>query len=369
MTTITLALDFGASSLRAIFTEQVFKTHLYIMQPEVCPVTPASIEYYTKSKIGTSDPTRSGWIETSGTCWAIGNLAQERFKASLQLEKRKFELALPKALALIGAISQLHQLPNGTHINLGAVLPYGEYHDRELFEQILREALTDFKFCGVEKYFTLETFLCLPEGGGVLAQGRQPGTSFQDLDLVVAMLGYRDVSLLFVSRGELSKGETQSLGFASLVKSVAQKTSLHNYQKLTLAICKAGSNVNPRSLTPLLNNVGEAYKDYELAKIQKAILDARAEYWLMLSEWLKGQIKSDVDEVIIAGGTAQYFKAELNTLLKFTKVIWCDQLEKRIRATFPDQIKPNSLEYRLADVYGLFFYLYARARNGVKSND
>lgn len=360
MSAITLALDFGGSGLRGIMTqEESFKPELFLMQPEVTLVTRESLEDYSNFRIGSSAPSMSAWVEYKGEFYAVGNLAT-RFKANLQLGKRKFELALPKVLAAVGAISETYKLANGTRINLGAVLPYGEFGDRDLFGQILSEALADFKFCGVEKSFSLDTFICLPEGGGVLTQGRPPGSSFRDLELIVLMLGFRDVSLLFVNKGEMADGVSEPFGFSNLISSVGKKTAIRDYHKLTAAICKAGRNINQRALQPLLNNVGDTYKEYQLAKITKAITEAKAQYWLMLSEWLKGQIKDQVDEIIVAGGTAQFLRPELNSLLGFTKVVWCDELEKRINASFSDQIKANSLQYRLGDVYGLFFYLHSR---------
>ncbi len=367
MTAITLALDFGGSGLRAIMTGESFKPELILMEPEVTLVTRESLEDYSKFRMGSTNPTHSAWIEYKGEFYAVGNLAKKRFKGNLQLGKRKFELALPKVLAAIGAISEIHELESGTSIRLGTLLPYGEYRDRDLFKGLLSEALSSFKFCGMEKSFVLDSFICLPEGGGVLTQGREPGSSFRDLELIVLMIGFRDVSVLFVDKGEMSKGVTAPLGFSNLVNSVAEKTSLYDYQKLTKAICKAGRNVNPKALLPLLENVGGAYKDHELSKIRKAITEARAEYWLMLKGWLEPQIKGNVDEIIVAGGTANFLRSELSSFLNFTKVLWCEELEKRINSTFPSHIKAASLDYRLGDVYGLFFYLHGRSGRAAKA--
>lgn len=360
MTAINLATDSGGSSLRGITAGKgEFNLALFQMEPEVTPVTLESLEHCQQFKIGSTDLSRNAYVEFADQYFAIGHLAKH-FKANLQLEKRKFELALPKVLALIGLISETYQVPNGAAFNLALLLPYSEYSDRDLFKQILTKALADYQFCGVKKSFVLETFICLPEGAGVLFYGREAGTSFQDLNITVSMLGYRDVSLLHINKGELSKGQSQSLGFYNFIKAVCEQTSLTDHEKLIIAICKAGHVVSPKALMPLLHNIGDSYKDYELNRIRRAILETKKQYWLMLSEWLKLQIKSDADEVIVAGGTAQYFRSELNSLLRFTKIQWCEELEKRIRATFPEQVKAHSLQYRLADVYGLFFYLYSR---------
>jgi hypothetical protein len=372
--TITVAVDSGSSGCRAVYTGEKFKLEFAFTLAEIAKVTPASITKHSETSLSSSftsdNPFLSSWIEYSGGVYAIGYLAKY-FKASPQLERRKFELTIPKALAMIGAISQKHKIPNGADINLALLLPWAEYADRFLFQTILKDALGEFKFCGVEKSFHLKTFVCLPEGAGVLFQGREPGTNFQDLDLAVLMLGFRDASLLFLNKG-VFRGMTEGLGFSNLVKSVAEKTSLRDLQKLTEIICKAGERVNPNALKPLLQNVDIAYRKYEQDRIRDAILEAKAQYWLTMSEWLKGQITGSEDEIIIAGGTARYLKSELNTLLSpliTGKLQWCEELEKRIRTTFPAQIKANSLEYRLADVYSLFFYLYNRIKNQGQGND
>lgn len=363
--TIAIAIDVGTSGSKGILTlGDSFNPECVATPPEVARVTLASLDTCSQTSLAEINPFQSSWIELEARIYAIGYLAR-CFTTSPPLERRKFESTIPKVLAMVGAISQKQELPNGTNICLALLLPWSEYSDRHLLEKILRDALSDFSFCNTPKSFNLETFICLPEGGAILFQGRNAGSNFQDLDLVVLMLGYRDASLLFLNKG-VFRGITEPLGFANLIKSVSEKTSVRDWQKLTEIICKAGSNVNPKALKPLLQKVSENYRQYEQDRIQEAILQAREQYWLSLSEWLKLKIKGSEDEIIIAGGTSRYFKPELNNLLApmvKSKLQWCEQLEKRIRATFPDQINNHSLEYRLADVYSLFFYLYSRLKN------
>lgn len=362
MTDITMAIDCGASGTRVIFTPKDFKPELLLMEAGITRATRQALEDYSQSALGSTSPAQSGWVEYEGEFHAFGYAARG-FKANLQLKKRKFELALPKVLAVIGAISEEKNLPNGTAIKLGTVLPWSEYSDRKLFHQLLTQALTSFQFCGTKKSFTLDTFLCIPEGGGVLFQGREPGSSFQNLNLIVLMMGFRDISLLFVDKGQMSSGLTEPLGFSHLCKFVAKQTGFRDHQKLAQSICKAGKNLNSKALLPLLGNLGKAYRESKLEEIKEAITWAKEQYLLKISELLEVEIESSVDEIIVAGGTANFLRTELNTILKQTpakNVLWCENLEKRIRSSFSTQIKENSLQYRLADVYGLFFYLYGR---------
>ncbi|MBD2303440.1 ParM/StbA family protein [Nostoc sp. FACHB-190] len=355
MSPLKLAVDPGGSFLKCFYTLESFKPELLLMEPEVATVPLESLQAYEQSKIGHSSPENSAWIEYQNSFQAVGFLARKRFNADLQLQRRKFELALPKVLAMVGAIATKHDLPNNSAIQLGILLPWGEYQDRALFQQLITQALADYKFKGQAKSFKLDAFVCLPEGGGILTRGRAPGSSIRDQTIAVIMLGYRDTSILVIERGEMSKGKTEPLGFSKMIESVMSQTSGLNPHQLTAAICKAGRNINTKALEELAM-VDAAYKEHEITTIKNAITNGRKEYWMMLSNWLKLQVPRDVDEVIMGGGTAHYFRSQLNNLFSTTKVNWCDHLESQITDNF-SQVAAKSLQYRLTDVYGLFFYL------------
>lgn len=360
MSELTLAVDPGGSFLKGFFTLGTFRPELILMEPEVAVVPFHSLESYEKTKLGSSSAENSAWIEYKDKYVAVGFLARRRFHAGLQLQKRKFELALPKVLAMVGAIADKHDLPNGSKIRLGILFPWREYKDRDLFHQLINEALSSYKFRGQEKSFILDLFICLPEGGGVLSRGRAPGSSLREQNIAVVMLGYRDASILLVERGEMSVGHTEGLGFANLIAAVKNQTSGLDEHKLAAAICKAGKNISPKALDELVASVDLAYKNHELSTIRQAISNAREEYWMMLSQWLKLHIPRSVDEIILAGGTAHFLRSELNQLFSFSQTNWCEHLEQQVLNGFQNQVKSKCLDYRLTDVYGLFFYLFGQ---------
>lgn len=359
MSLLRLGIDPGGSSLKGFYTLNSFNPELILMEPEVATVPRESLEIYEQSKIGESNPENSAWIEYEQNCFAVGFLARKRFNADLQLQKRKFELALPKVLAIVGAIADKHDLENGSSIHLGILLPWGEYQDRVLFQDLVTKALSRYKFKGRSKAFSLELFLCLPEGGGVLTRGRAPGSILKEQTITVVMLGYRDTSILLIERGEMSKGKTEPLGFSKMVESVKSQTSGLKSEQLTAAICKAGKNSSHKALGELALNVDPIYREHEISRIRNAVANSREEYWMMLSNWLKLQVPRHVDEVIIGGGTAHYFRSQLNNLFSFSNVNWCERLETQINNSFPE-VASKSLHYRLTDVYGLFFFLCSR---------
>ncbi|MBE9210539.1 ParM/StbA family protein [Nostoc sp. LEGE 06077] len=359
MSLLRLVVDPGGSLLKGFYTLDPFKPELILMEPDVTTVPLESLENYEQTKIGESNPENSAWIEYQNKCQAVGFLARKRFNSDLQLQKRKFELALPKVLAMVGAIADKHELENGTAIHLGILLPWGEYQDRVLFQELVTTALSNYKFKGREKIFSLELFLCLPEGGGIFSRGIAPGSNLKEKSFAVVMLGYRDASILLIDRGEMSKGKTDPLGFSKMVESVKRQTSGLNLEELTSAICKSGKNASHKALGELALNVDPVYREYETSRIRNAVVTCKEEYWMMLSNWLKLQVPRDVDEVIISGGTAHYFQSQLNNLFSFSHVNWCEILEKQLMNSFPQAVS-KSLNHRLTDVYGLFFFLCAK---------
>jgi hypothetical protein len=364
MSLLRLVVDPGGSLLKGFYTLDPFNPELILMEPEVATVPRESLENYERTKIGESNPENSAWIEYQDKCQAIGFLARKRFHADLQLQKRKFELALPKVLAMVGAIADKHDLENGSSIHLGILLPWGEYQDRVLFQELVTTALSKYKFKGRSKAFSLELFLCLPEGGGILTRGRTPGSDLKEKSFAVVMLGYRDTSILLIERGEMSKGKTEPLGFSKMVESVKRQTSGLDLDHLTTIICKAGKSSSHKALEELASDLDPIYREHEVSKIRKAVTNSRQEYWMMLSNWLKLQVPRDVDEVIISGGTAHYFQSQLNNLFSFSNLNWCEILETQLMNSFPQAVS-KSLNHRLTDVYGLFFFLCAK---GIRQN-
>lgn len=362
MDTLSVGIDPGGSVLRGISTlSDSFKPEIIVMKPEVALVPKQSLETYERNKVGSGAPESSAWVEYKGEYRALGHLAQKRFRGDLQLKKTKFELALPKVAGMVGVLAEKYGLSNGAAIRLGVLLPWGEYQRRAEFKELLTEVLANFRFRGKEHSFVLDTFICLPEGGGVLTRGRTPGSSLKEQTVYVVMVGFRDVSVLVVECGEMSNGFIAPLGMSVMLDGITSRVAVQDPHKLLSAICKAGKNVTPKALVELVENTDAAFREREVSNIRQAISDAREEYWMMLSQWLRIRVPLAVDEIILAGGTANYFRPELNSLFSSLHTNWCDELEKQLNNTFASQMNAKALHYRLTDVYGMFFYLCGAA--------
>jgi hypothetical protein len=78
-------------------------------------------------------------------------LAKDSFYADLKLSEPKFQTALYKTLAIVGSIAQKVS-PEWSKCAFRILLPYGEYEDRKLYEQMITDAIAGFRFRGEEKF-------------------------------------------------------------------------------------------------------------------------------------------------------------------------------------------------------------------------
>ncbi|WP_013321077.1 ParM/StbA family protein [Gloeothece verrucosa] len=372
MADVTIAADFGASLGRAIYStgSGYCKPELMLLDPQVVLVPAKSISNYEKYKIGQANPEDSAWVKSGEAHFAVGFLAKKNFHAVHCLESLKVDSAIPQALSIIGSVAQKKGLPSQFSLSLGILLPWNEFRDREKFASQISTALSDYTFRGQQFSVQLESLTALPEGGGIFARGRMPQQptlkllSPKELTIAVIMLGYRNSSILVIEKGELTRGSTGDFGFARMVQKIQTFTSGQKADILVPVICSARAKLGKRVLETLARSGRTELRNQEVEEIAEAIADARAEYVALLENWLIQHLPSQtkIDEFIISGGTARYLKKELSDLLKGFggSLNWCTGLEERIKKTFGDIVSNNSLESRLADVYGLFYKLHNR---------
>ncbi|MBD2535612.1 ParM/StbA family protein [Nostoc flagelliforme FACHB-838] len=327
-----------------------------MMEPYTTLIPQQSLLAYESNAIGISSPEDVAWIEYKEQCWGVGFICQ-KFYADLKLEKPKLEPAIYKTLAIVGAIAQKKSLANGATIRLGILFPYGEYSDRTLFSQSITDALADFRFRGEQRSFEIDSFVCRPEGFGLLSRGRSNAKSLGERKIAVVMIGYRNASILIMDRGTMTNGISEDLGFHKLVKAVQQRVAGQKALTLASAICDAGSRVNPKALSRLVRVQDPLLQSAELAQIKLAIENSRNEYWLLLSSYLRHHIPSDIDEIIFAGGTSHYLRSDLSRLFPRPEKISCDALEYLVEREFLSSMPKSGLGFRLTDNYGFLSYL------------
>jgi hypothetical protein len=321
------------------------------MEPEVLalPVNPTdagTVDFC-------SDPEHQSWLKLphDENFYAVGQLAHQ-FKAIARLDKLKYEQALYKILAAIGTIVQREKITGKFIVKLSTVLPYAEYRNRTQLKQQITTALKDFEFRGQTMKGTLEGFFCSPEGGGhawklIQEKGHD---WFNKRDVVVLMIGHRDVSCLAFSRGTVdpNHSQTAALGFSQLLKRIVRRTAGLD-ETIAPRIFQIGTDYKPDN--PLIRSLVRANYppnvETEIQEICYAIQVARKEYASLLKSWLDMTLPDDLETLIIGGGAAFYLQDELMQVLSWAKPTWSEPLNL-------DADDGKLLSHRMADIVYLF---------------
>ncbi|MFN6572025.1 ParM/StbA family protein [Dendronalium sp. ChiSLP03b] len=360
---LLLALDPGTSLTKMIYrilSSIPYKPELFCMEPELISVTKESIDLYESGKINSPSPENESWIELEQEYYAVGFLAQKHFEARIKLSELKYENAIPKVLAAVGAIALREGLGNNFKLGLALLLPYGEWEDRERLERGLTAALSNFCFRGQQFSICLECFECKPEGGGLmLTRSKKLGADFNLLHIAVLMFGFRDISVVLFERG-LSSGRTENLGLAWMLERIKNRTSGQNLQGLLLAIHQSGSTIKQKYFKSLARSRKAEFQADEITQIMEVSAMIRKEYCNKVADWLKSSVPSNVDLVIIGGGTAEYLSSELKALFSNAQISWAAELEEDVRQAFNLPPQKDALCIRMTDVYGLFRYLQSQ---------
>lgn len=349
---LMLSNDSGTSLSKNIYRLRDGVARLHLMEPEVAALRSESLDDYLASQLGRPDPTNEAWVRFGDKLYAVGFLARKVFQASTALQGHKYERAIPKVLAAVGTIAIAHHLPEQLSLAVISLLPYKEWENRELFERRLREALHEFEACGRRFSVELERFLCRPEGSGLIwSRSRQQGAAFRQKKVAALMLGYRDASLALVDRG-VTSGTTVPLGMAWLLQRVRQRTAGQELESLAIAIHRAGVKIRPEKFTGLTLSEDPENQSEESAQIAEAVRLARQEYWDAIARWLRESVPSDLDEVVVGGGTADYLKSELKSHFGRVPMSWAAEVEEDVQRAF--NLSDRNLCLRLADSYGAF---------------
>ncbi len=351
---VILANDCGSSLTRNIVQVGADRAELLLMPPPLLEVQRESIDSYKASRQSSPEPQDEAWVEFGGQSYMVGFLAQKELGARFNPKDIKYENAIRKILAAVGAIAVSKGLPYRFELALGSLLPRKEYEHREFFHRGLSQALADFSFCDKSFSVSLEKFLCRPEGGGLVwSRSRHLGDAFRRMTIVTLMFGYRDVSIEVVERG-VSSGESVPLGLLWLLKRVQSRTSALEEQPLLEAIHQAGDKIKPKQFKPLARSRDPDFQAEEAAQIAEAVRLSRQEYWSRIAEWLRSVLPPRIDEVVIGGGTASYLRPELQAYFRGIPISWAAELEEDVRRVFNISAAENHFCLRLADVYGLY---------------
>ena len=188
-----------------------------------------------------------------------------------------------------------------------------------------------------------------------MTRSRKLGSAFGTRKIVVIMMGYRDISVVLFDRG-VPSGATIRLG-------MLERTFRLETESLLLAIAAAGTNFKPKNFERLVPNSNSDFRISESTQIAQAAQKSRIQMWGQISRWLMQQIPQDVTDIVIGGGTAEYFQLELKAFCtkKYSQAAlsWAAELQEDVRQVF-DLDNDSALISRLTDAYGLHRYTSAQ---------
>ncbi len=417
MVDLQIAMDLGDSGSKIVF--QLHKDnqvrHL-VMSSALEVISKERLLIYNQSNnwIGLTPPENDAVVEIDGQIVVVGELAT-KFAFTDRTHELKYENALFKTLAAIGAIVQKHFSSKKKKVSaaLAILLPYNEYKDREKFIEKLETYLTTgYKFRNQLLQVKLETFMCRPEGGGLaMAYMTQKGVDwFKNKDIAFLMFGHRNITVLPFSKGVLTNGASPLIGFNFLLEKVISLKSGLDKTKLVKAIFQAltpsdkpnGASEYPQkqfnwSSSPALAALARArdpqLRQKEIAEIDRSLKIAASESWEQIEKLLLMVLPRYPDVVIASGGSAiffrplleDYFNCHLNSSQSaynakkwgepYSPIIWGHEIKLALKEKFLTidsllgltEYDPILIKYRLMDVLSVFVYLQAKCASTKKN--
>lgn len=362
MKELTLVFDPSSSLSKGIYsTEDPSKMKLLVMEPDVIPVEWELIKLHTNQ----SDPENEAWVKVDDQYYAVGYLARSQFSTYERLREAKYVSAYLKVLAMVGVIAKKEKYPSQFQLNLGILLPAGEYKDKESLQRKLTRKLENFYFQRYPYKIELKQFDCIPEGGGIVRRGIQNNP--MSSSILILMMGYRNTSYLWIEKGKIKEGKTTELGFIKVLEAVSSCTPGLKPIDIVESIYLAGNRVTAKYLKDLVRQYSSESQKEKIKQISQSIKISRKQQWNEIKTWLNSCTFPHLDEVILAGGTANY-EYYRNQLLSYFKnkadlCHWADKLEESaIKSLRIDNnsVKENQYPYRLTDIYGYYLAFQAQ---------
>lgn len=332
-----LSVDCGGSVTKGIYKLPDSQGRYYLMMsPEVEQITAEKLQNYFDYAgwLGSPAPEQQAWLQWDKQVFVVGAMAL-KFDPADRLRELKYENALYKVAAVIGAIIQRHSLKKNIKIELGVLLPWNEYSDRQRFKEQLEKLLRSYQFRGETIKVQLERFVVRPEGGGLAAAYiMKKGLDwFRSKRLGVLMFGHRNLTALMFENGELKSGESPLIGFSVFLDRLRELTSGLDRDRLASALWKglaeAGSSTHDvdlelelgctfhpewkdlEAIQSLATAKDWSLRQKEIHDIASAIKVATSDYEKKIIRWLNAVFPLPLDEAIVSGGAARFVEPEL----------------------------------------------------------
>lgn len=357
---LTLAFDAGTSGSKVLAYYQSPNYHrpedrLFLLGPAVRPLMKETYEELEPNYQATVGTPNDGIVSYHNVLQKEQVYCQLGREASmpgfLPVQDPKLTTYVAKILIVVGYLA-CYQLSTTDEIslNLGCLLPFNEWADRDLLEQLLRGVFSGdgFLFNGKPvPNVRLQSLEIQPEGYGISYYYLSDITN-------VLMMGQRDSAWLSFNTGKISLIDSLPLpksGMHSFIKTMMQQYRVDDELKMSQLISAAGPKMRPKMLKPLTATGSEA----EIKQLQRAISTTKAQFWMERSRIFQGLNATSADRVYISGGCSYYFAAELTQIFKArgVRLDWCKTLISEFDQRYPGHQKTR-LPYRMIDAYAFY---------------
>jgi hypothetical protein len=364
---LKLAIDLGGSSTKAI-AEIDDRLVPVVMSPEVIELDCPDLDNYRQQH--ELDLAYRSFIGVKDRYFAVGDLAV-RLGATQALKRLKSETLVYKLLAILAILVQKLDLGNSFDLELGCLLPPGEFADRERLHDKLIEAISDFDTpLGRMSARTIGDILYIPEGLGV---AHLYYINRQQMGKVgVIMAGHRNISCYVMQGKQPIKKATSDFGFQAWIELIIERTSGYEFSTLGTAVARFWLSGDKSTLAPILRHRDAVEREYELEHLVKVIRSTHASYWRSIDNWLDDKFPP-VEEAMLSGGLADVLKEDFIEYLKERLPVRADCgnrqgiFNDRAFKQIPDLDVPDGYQSRFADVYCLLQYLMPKLPIKIRS--
>jgi hypothetical protein len=296
----------------------------------------------------------SVWVTVGGISYALGNLAIARYDCPLEIKPLKITSIVPKICAAIAVLHRKFNLPPKFDLSISSVLPPGEFSYADDMKSMLLTALRKIGTpAGIIKA-VIRSIDIHPEGFGVMDWHRTIGMG-TTRDVGVIMLGFRNASVLFSRKGQLTKPKSSKYGFHAVLEKISAMSG-GNYPEAELIVPVWRYLIDGDESG--FKRVATSDFDLEMTKIRPAINVAMSEYLRSLEAWLKS-VMQQTDLIVLCGGNADYIGKSLDLFLqKYVGDLPTGSIFRHIGASsIPEEIEATGIANRFLDIYCLWHKL------------
>jgi hypothetical protein len=343
MNNLFLAIDYSSTGPKFLYGNSTDELLSAVIPPQVISDVTESILNSSRCEDGADYSV----IRLGQQIYMTGQAATNFSNGAVYLRQTKINKAIPQTLSAIAYAAQELNLGNKITLEIKCLLPAGEIgDDRSRLEREITEAVTSFGTLSNKYRCKVKSFVCQPEGAGLLnkfsALREKPLT---DLSVGIMSLGYRNAGFFSMIKGQPGHYRSPRLGFSTLIERFRSTVGGLDGEDITKGLSRyleTGEQKNLEYITRFGKDINEI-----AAKVE----EARNSYCIDLKQDIR-EHTPNVEEIVIGGGSAQTLRKHLQSCVVQDAVYFHAGLGKAW--DYPEQLKAklkDDLYYRFADLY------------------